>query len=469
LVTKNYKIDHLPTWSPTWYIAFEVKPLYRYGHWSNLIHFTASGQNVKQFGDRIPAIFFIPHQQKLHICTGLNNNKNFCYNTKPLKLHQWAVVEILQIQHGVKYFYIIRIDGKQVLKVQNKNARYFMGVDVYRSDRFYRQAPAKIRNFVYQNLPSAFKLTRNTIIKGYRAYFTEYEISFDIKPFGKVGKWSSIIHVTEWDDISAYGNRIPAVFFHPNTNLLHICSAINGNKNYCWNAKYDLPQNKFTKIIIRQRFIGNAYYYFIFLNGHQALRIVNKKPVTLYRAKVYLSDPWYAAAKAFVKNVKVTTSSRGGFKLVKGKLIRVIPRVHKEWYLSFDIKPENAVVNRWASILHMTTGGNHGRVGQRIPGIWFHGKTRRLHVCNGINKNANHCFDTRYNLAPNRYSNIQVLQVFDRLAQKYKLKVLVNNQILAEVWNLHPTSFQNVKMYTADPWHPAARASLRNIVFRNLW
>ena len=157
-------------------------------------------------------------------------------------------------------------------------------------------------------------MTRNTIIKGYKAYFTEYEVSFSIKPFGKVKPWSSILHVTEWDDITAYGNRIPAVFFWPNTNRLHICSAINGNKNYCWNGKTDLPQNKFTNIIIKQHLVGNQYHYIILINGKQVFKIVNKKPITLYRAKVYLSDPWYLAAPAFVKNVKVKTSSRGKFK-----------------------------------------------------------------------------------------------------------------------------------------------------------
>ena len=158
---------------------------------------------------------------------------------------------------------------------------------------------------------SVFKLTRNTIIKAYRAYFTEYEVSFDIKPFGKSHGWTSILHVTEWDDNSAYGNRIPAVFFQPETNKLTIWSAINGNKNYCWNDKTDLPAGKFSHVIIKQKLVGQQYVYVIYLNGKKVFHIVNTRPITLYRAKVFLSSPWYAAAKAFVKRVRVTTSSGG--------------------------------------------------------------------------------------------------------------------------------------------------------------
>ena len=156
-------------------------------------------------------------------------------------------------------------------------------------------------------------LKRNTLIKKLKAYYSDFEVSFDIRPFGKVHAWTSILHVTEWDDNSAYGNRIPAVFFQPESNKLAICSAINGNKNYCWKDKTDLPTDKFSHVIIKQKLINNQFMYTIYLNGKQVFKIVNTRPVTLYRAKVFLSSPWHPAAKAFVKRVRVTTSTRGTY------------------------------------------------------------------------------------------------------------------------------------------------------------
>ena len=117
--------------------------------------------------------------------------------------------------------------------------------------------------------------------------------------------------MTEWSNIKKYGSRIPAVFFQPNSNKLTICSAINGKKSHCWNSKVDLPTNKFSKIFIKQKLVGTKYYYSITVDSKKVFNIENTKPITLYRARVFLSDPWYPAAQAFVKSLKVSTTSTG--------------------------------------------------------------------------------------------------------------------------------------------------------------
>ncbi|XP_066926158.1 uncharacterized protein [Clytia hemisphaerica] len=164
LISRNYLVDHLPTWSPTWYVSFQVQPIHKIAHWTNVVRFTAGTQDFKRVGDRVPAVFFVPHTTKLHICTTLNNHVNYCFNSHPLPLHQWASVEISQTQSAAKYLYTIRINGRTVHQVENKGARYYMGVNVFRGDNFYGPAPARIRQLTYHNLPSVFKLVRNTII-----------------------------------------------------------------------------------------------------------------------------------------------------------------------------------------------------------------------------------------------------------------------------------------------------------------
>eukprot|EP00111_Clytia_hemisphaerica_P017532 TCONS_00051901-protein len=468
LIARNYLVDSIETLSPTWYVSFQVQPIHRVAQWSNVIHLTASGKDITSYGDRIPAVFFNRHSTSLHICSAVNNNRNYCFNTQPLPLHRWSTVEITQFQQGhTAVFYKIKINGQVVHKVQNKNVRFFPNVQVYRGNPFYTAAPARIRAFTYKNLPYEHTLTRNTLIKKLKAYYSDFEVSFDIRPFGKVHSWSSILHVTEWDDNSAYGNRIPAVFFRPESNKLTICSAINGNKNYCWSSKTDLPADKFSHVIIKQKLIKNQFMYTIYVNAKQVFKIVNTRPITLYRAKVFLSSPWHPAAKAFVQRVRVTTTTRAGFKLIKGKMTSVIPRVDREWYLSFDIKPENKLIYGWGSIIHLTTGGNHGKVGYRIPGIWFNPNSRRLHICYAINHYHNRCINT-HALAANKWTSIQVVQVFDSGLYQFKYIILINNVVKATLINSRPRSFQNVQVWTADPWHHAANALLRNLVFQNI-
>ena len=118
-----------------------------------MIRFTAGTQQNKKLGDSIPAVFFIPKTTRLLICTGLGSNANKCYKTNPLPLERWATVAIVQIQQGNKYFFTINLNGKQLVLAENKNPRYYPGVSIYRSDRFYGPAPAKIRSLKYKNLP----------------------------------------------------------------------------------------------------------------------------------------------------------------------------------------------------------------------------------------------------------------------------------------------------------------------------
>uniref|UniRef100_A0A7M5XLI6 Uncharacterized protein n=2 Tax=Clytia hemisphaerica TaxID=252671 RepID=A0A7M5XLI6_9CNID len=265
----------------------------------------------------------------------------------------------------------------------------------------------------------------------------------------------------EWSNIKNYGSRIPAVFFQPNSNKLTVCYAINGKKNHCWNSKIDLPTNKFSKIIIKQKLVGGKYYYTITIDSKKVYNIVNTKPITLYRARIFLSDPWYPAAQAFVKQVKVSTTSTGGFKLQRGKLINVIPRVDREWFLSFDIKSWT----RRGSILHLTTGRDSG-AGSRIPGIWFLPKSRALSICYPINLKSK-CIKTNP-LPANNWYNVRIYQKFDKKRFQFKLTIEVNNQQFGVFINWCPKSYQGVRLFAADPFYSAALASVRNIVFRNI-
>jgi len=60
----------------------------------------------------------------------------------------------------------------------------------------------------------------------------DYTLSFDITPNGKVQNWGSILHFTTGQDSGTPGTRVPAIFFNPNSTLLHVrfdtLSSMNG-------------------------------------------------------------------------------------------------------------------------------------------------------------------------------------------------------------------------------------------------
>lgn len=118
------------------------------------------------------------------------------------------------------------------------------------------------------------------------------------------------MHATIGQNNAHSGDRTPAVWFESNSSRILICSAINGNKNYCYSQKEGIPMNKYSTVTIQQIQIsqfGYLYHYQIFINKVKVLDVHNQKPQEFDYVKYYLSDPWYLGAKANVRGFQVTT------------------------------------------------------------------------------------------------------------------------------------------------------------------
>ena len=165
-------------------------------------------------------------------------------------------------------------------------------------------------SFLFKNLE--YELTKNNHVRTYPFYYNQFDVSFDIRPTGIVASWGSIIHLTRGQDNSQYGDRVPAVWFSPRTRRLHICSAINGKKNFCYNDHTDLPKTRFTKVRIFQKRTSKGQFIFtVVINSKIKKVIANKAPATFYNVKYFLGNPWSPPAKAIVKNVKIKLSQSG--------------------------------------------------------------------------------------------------------------------------------------------------------------
>ena len=155
-------------------------------------------------------------------------------------------------------------------------------------------------------------MTKNNHVRTYPFYYNQFDVSFDIRPTGTVASWGSIIHLTRGQDNSQYGDRVPAVWFSPRSRRLHICSAINNNKDHCFTDQTNLPLNRFSKVRIFQKRTSKGQFIFtIVINSRIKKILPNKAPATFYNVKYYLGNPWATPAKAVVKNVKIKLSQSG--------------------------------------------------------------------------------------------------------------------------------------------------------------
>ena len=146
-------------------------------------------------------------------------------------------------------------------------------------------------------------------------------------------------------------------------------------------------------------------------------------------------------------------------------LFKTIPEVTPFYEVSFSIKPlgfENTGVN---NILHLTTGGDYGKHGQRTPGVWFHNGTTKLHIISSINADHSHAWNSPTGLVLHKVSNIVILQ--NLINGKLLYRILIDDVKVYEEEVHNPRAFTNVKMYNADPWYPAAIAEINYLSFVN--
>ena len=158
-------------------------------------------------------------------------------------------------------------------------------------------------------------LVRDTRQEEKRKLTRGWKVSLGVTPFGTVNGWSNIMHATLGRNLAEYGDRTPGIWFHSGTTKLHICSAVNGNKNYCFNSD-PIPLNEESKIIVQQiQAVENnpQYTYEILINGEKVLSVFNDKPENFEYVKYYTSDPWYQAAKvAEINDLAIETYKHTG-------------------------------------------------------------------------------------------------------------------------------------------------------------
>ena len=138
----------------------------------------------------------------------------------------------------------------------------------------------------------------------------EWRVSLDFKPtdYSHAG-WTNLLHLTLGHDIQIYGDRYPAIFFHPApTHGMTIVAAISGNKNFVTNTMTDRPLvGEWTSLEISQEQAGGKFVYKIVIGGKIIFSVEIEKPEEMCNVKVYASDPWYPAQHGSIKALLIQT------------------------------------------------------------------------------------------------------------------------------------------------------------------
>jgi len=134
----------------------------------------------------------------------------------------------------------------------------------------------------------------------------EWFVSFKIQPHSRISGWSSIIHLTLGHNQGYQGARCPGIFFSPGETELVVITSFNEDGNY-FIYVLQIPLHDMTSVYIEQKSISSpgAHALKVYINGTAVVDVINYNALAFQNVLVYGSDPWYVAADATIRELRI--------------------------------------------------------------------------------------------------------------------------------------------------------------------
>ena len=183
----------------------------------------------------------------------------------------------------------LTVNNEQLLVGENNDHAYFwMDENDLRCEENYMATDVlEIQNgkVVYSDCKKDFIRRNDYHFEDVTVYKTfDISIMLNLERNTESG-WSNIFGFQKegtkaYDNGYPIGSRVPAVWLRPNSNALHICMALNGNGNSCWNSP-EMPVDTWFELNIRQKFDkdNKRYLYQILIDGDVKRTVTNNKPM----------------------------------------------------------------------------------------------------------------------------------------------------------------------------------------------
>ena len=144
--------------------------------------------------------------------------------------------------------------------------------------------------------------------------------------------------------------------------------------------------------------------------------------------------------------------------LEKDTLLTTIPELGKEWEVSLQIKLTEYDTAAYRSILHMTSGGDNEKYGDRTPLLEMDPR-KKLYVESAA-PGLNYLDDRSSPIPLHTWTAVKVSQ---RLSSggRYMFKILLDGEQVFAVENKQPEAFKDVKVYTSAPWKASQAGSIK--------
>ena len=149
----------------------------------------------------------------------------------------------------------------------------------------------------------------------------------------------------------------------------------------------------------------------------------------------------------------------------RNNYILTIPVMKREFSLQVDFKPMKKTPG-WTNLMRLTSVPKNTGAGARIPAIFFHSNTYKLHVCFSINGNSNSCWNSQP-LEEKKMVRLSIVQTL-QFGKDYRYAISINGKEEYQTGNSKAQEFENVKMYAGDEYYNPAGANIEKIKFQNI-
>ena len=170
-VQRNNHIGTIRTWGPQYWVTLQLIVHTPRQGWTTLLAFRAE-QSEHNYGQRTPLVNLHKRGARhvLHFGNTVNKNPDHTFDYQ-VQLSRWYTVVIQEISMNGKVkrgeitksetfhqvYFIIEIDGREVHKIENRNAtKTFRDVQVYAGDSHIIAAEASYKNLFWENLSETY-------------------------------------------------------------------------------------------------------------------------------------------------------------------------------------------------------------------------------------------------------------------------------------------------------------------------
>lgn len=151
----------------------------------------------------------------------------------------------------------------------------------------------------------SIKVVRNMLLTSTLKSHSSYRLRVAIFPVGKFHTWTNLFRLQErTGDCCAFGQRIPSVWFIGNTWRLHFRTDTSTRPNSGCDTP-ELAGNRWTNVEVQ---VHNNKQFYVFFNGRRvcAQTLQGNLYPSGRNLRVYVADPMYTAANAWLKDLSYT-------------------------------------------------------------------------------------------------------------------------------------------------------------------